>query len=307
MRIIHQQGRIDLAEVFVAELRDDPRYMVEMVDATGGLGGDRKDKWVIIVSSQFGCPVRCLMCDAGEDYLGNLTAEEIIAQIEYVISRHAISPRQCTKFKVQFARMGEPALNDAVLDVLAYLADRYPNVIPCIATIAPHSREKWFADLLILRDRFRDFQLQLSINTLDTVRRDILMPYPKLPLSWIAEYGRCFHRQGSRKTVLNFALSLDLPLEADRIGEFFDPAYFIIKLTPLNPTIRGQRNQLRHVAEHTAAADMLEQEAGSLSKLGYEVIVSIGELEENRIGSNCGQSVRRIKNEVYEEAAIITD
>jgi 23S rRNA (adenine2503-C2)-methyltransferase len=30
-----------------------------------------------------------------------------------------------------------------------------------------------------------------------------------------------------------------------------------------------------------------------LSEVGYEVLVSIGELEENHIGSNCGQYITR--------------
>jgi 23S rRNA (adenine2503-C2)-methyltransferase len=33
--------------------------------------------------------------------------------------------------------------------------------------------------------------------------------------------------------------------------------------------------------------------ADTLRQAGYEVIISIGDLEENQIGSNCGQYVRR--------------
>ena len=37
--------------------------------------------------------------------------------------------------------------------------------------------------------------------------------------------------------------------------------------------------------------------ARSIEKFGFETIISIGELEENRIGSNCGQYISRYLND----------
>ena len=41
----------------------------------------REKKWVLLVSTMFGCPVGCLMCDAGGHYHGKPNISEILAQI----------------------------------------------------------------------------------------------------------------------------------------------------------------------------------------------------------------------------------
>jgi len=67
---------------------------------------------------------------------------------------------------------------------------------------------------------------------------------------------------------------------------------FLIKITPLNPTYRAEENSLlTYVDPHSPlkSDDLLD----NLRSAGYEVIVSIGEVEENLIGSNCGQFIRR--------------
>lgn len=295
MRIITKAGRADLAEVFLAEFRGDAALRAEFVDACGEAGGDRRDKWVIIVSTQFGCPAGCLMCDAGGGYRGDLSAGEIIDQIESVFAAHPeIDPQSCRKLKVQFARMGEPALNDAVLEAIGWLADKYPACIPCVATLAPAGREDWFAGLLDLRGRFREFQLQFSINTTDPGVRDELMPIDKMPVEWLADYGREFHRPGSRRPILNFALSDSVPLSPEEAAGLFDPEVFAVKLTPLNPTLAAAENELKSFSVEGDARELVELRAAQFESLGFQVIRSVGDWEENRIGSNCGQLAARM-------------
>jgi 23S rRNA (adenine2503-C2)-methyltransferase len=292
--ILNMTGRPELAQVYVARLRNDPDCLVEFVDACDRSIGDRRQKWVIIVSSQLGCPVRCLMCDAGGHYRGNLSHDELKGQIEAVLAAHQdLDPQACPKLKVQFARMGEPSLNDDVLTTIEWLADEYPNVIPCLATIVPAGREAWFERLLKVRDRFRDFQLQLSINSSDPKTRDRLMPYPKMPLAWVAEFGWRFFRPGQRRPILNFALCPDVPVQADAIRTIFDPRFFAVKLTPLNPTRTGEANQMPVTEERQVLDHELGVKAREFEALGFPVILSIGDLEENQIGSNCGQAVNR--------------
>ena len=291
IKVIERTGSRELAEVYLASVRNDPELLVEFVDACGSRQGDRRRKWVVIVSTQLGCPVKCLMCDAGTRFRGNLSSAEIMAQIERVAGNNEIDPNGCDKFKVQFARMGEPALNDEVLKALWQLKDRYPQVIPCVATIAPAGRERWFATLLAMRDYFRDFQLQFSVNSTDAGQRDLLMPHPKLPWRWMALYGRRFYRPGQRKAVLNFAVSAQWQLDARALAEHFDPRWFAVKLTPLNPTENGSQRGLV-AGRPDGMAALMAGHAGELRALGFDVIVSVGDLAENGIGSNCGQSVR---------------
>ena len=295
MRILSKNGRPELAQVYVAEMRGSPDYLVEFVDACDPNIGDRRKKWVIIVSCQFGCPANCLMCDAGDYYRGNLTAEEMMEQVDQAVAGHAIRPADCAKFKVQFARMGEPALNEEVLGALELLHKRFPNVLPCIATIAPEGSQVWFEKLLDLRDRFNDFQVQFSINTTDSKLRDRLMPFPKLSWDWIAGYGERFLRPGQRKPVLNFTLCPDWPVEAGVVKGVFSPEAFAIKLTVLNPTETGRKNGLTPHERYEQAKEEVCRKASELEACGFEVIRSVGNMEENEIGSNCGQAIRKIK------------
>jgi 23S rRNA (adenine2503-C2)-methyltransferase len=299
MRILKRTGSPELAQVFLGQLRGHPRYTVEFVDACGERGGDRRRKWVIIVSSQFGCPVDCLMCDAGGGYHGDLTAEEMLWQMETVLANHPeVDPRSCAKLKVQFARMGEPSLNDQVLSAIGRLGKQYPDCIPCVATVAPAGREEWFAGLLDLRNLFRDFQLQFSINSTDEEYRDLLMPIEKQPWEWLAEFGQAFHQPGQRRAVLNFALSDSVPVDAAAAARWFDPQYFVVKLTPLNPTAAGQANELIIPQAEAEGRQLVDLRAAEFAAQGFDVIRSVGEWEENRIGSNCGQLARPLAREI---------
>ena len=297
MEIISKQGDPDLAEVYVARFRGDERLLAEFVDARDP-DRDPDYKWVIVVSSQFGCPIACPMCDAGGNYLGDLSTEEILAQIDHVVAQHSGGRlAAASKFKVQFARMGEPALNTAVLDALEELPSRYaaPGLIPCIATTAPANACRWLDELRRIRHRVypgRDFQLQISINSTDDAARERLMPYPKMTFAYLKEYIRQFHEDGTRKVALNFALMDGIPVEPEVIAKHFDPTSTCVKITPLNPTIRSGETGL-DTALPPHAPEEAEALCERLGSLGFDVILSIGDVRENEIGSNCGMAVRR--------------
>jgi 23S rRNA (adenine2503-C2)-methyltransferase len=73
---------------------------------------------------------------------------------------------------------------------------------------------------------------------------------------------------------------------------YFDPQKFLIKITPLNPTYRARENDLVSYIDPLSAVEKYEI-IQALQDSGYQVILSIGETEENLIGSNCGQYLRR--------------
>ena len=105
----------------------------------------------------------------------------------------------------------------------------------------------------------------------------------------MADYGRRLFRPGDRKVTLNFALAQGFPLEADKLLAYFDPDLFLIKITPVNPTVSALENDLRPVFDMYRRDEDI---VGKLRRAGYEVLISLGESEENAIGSNCGQFIR---------------
>jgi 23S rRNA (adenine2503-C2)-methyltransferase len=306
LKVIAEYGRDDLAKVYVADMRDhagsgNGSHMIEFVESLQP-PNPREKKWVMIVSSMYGCPVKCKMCDAGGNYSGRMTADEILSQIDYMVRRRypdGVVPS--AKFKVQFARMGEPALNPAVLDAMERLPGAFdaPGLYVSISTIGPgNAVARDFLDRLIeVKDTHYPngrFQLQFSIHTTDEGKRDELIPTRKLSFAEISAYADRFvdASGGDKKVTLNFAPTVGYPIDVDVVRRHFDPGTFVIKLTPLNPTVRSGEESLQSVIDpHT---DHTSQEVVDMFRgAGYDVILSIGELEENRIGSNCGQFIQR--------------
>jgi 23S rRNA (adenine2503-C2)-methyltransferase len=303
MKILAEYGRDDLAKVYVAEFREEnhKRYLVEFVESIQP-PLPREKKWVLIVSSMFGCPVQCKMCDAGGDFSGSLTVEELLSQIDYMVHRRFPDGKPATKkFKIQFARMGEPSLNPAVLEALEQLASRYntSGLHVSVSSIAPRTTaaERFFDELIRIKNRYYSqgrFQLQFSIHTTDEQKRNELIPVHKWSFDEIAAYGKRFSlpRKGDRKITLNFAPIVGYPIDVDTIDHYFDPDTFLIKLTPVNPTLRSKESSLVSAVDPndvTSSDDLIK----SFRKRGYDVILSIGVLEENQIGSNCGQFIQR--------------
>ncbi len=290
MKIVAQFGKSDLATVYVAEMGEG--HFVEFVESVEPPIPAEK-KWVSIVSTMYGCPAGCLFCDAGREFKGKLDAKEIIDQIDYLVTtRYPSRSIPSEKWKIQFARMGDPAFNPAVLDVLEQLPTLYdaPGLMPSISTIAPVGTDKFFERLLELKHRLYPlhFQFQFSVHSTDKKARTKLIPVRTWDLDRMADFGKAIYENGGRKVALNFALMEEVPIDPDVISAIFSPEYFVIKVTPLNPTVQVTENQLK-------AASMDGEESLALFKSlrnhGFEVIVSIGELAENEIGSNCGQYV----------------
>ncbi len=298
MNIVASSGRDDIAVVYIAEFGDGK--WVECVEAVQP-PAPREDKWILLVSTLYGCPVGCSMCDAGGFYHGRVSKEDLFAQIDFLVRKRFPSGDIPSKqFKIQFARMGDPAFNPAVLDVIEELPDHYgvPGFLPSLSTVAPMGVDAFFERLeQIKHDRFPGgrFQFQFSIHTTDEKRRDEIIPTKKWSFARMAEYGRRFYKEGDRKITLNFALMQDAPIDPAVLLDHFDPDYFLIKITPLNVTYRAAEHSLTSYIDPLRADDDYPI-VNDLRTAGYQVIVSIGDSEENFIGSNCGQYLQRHLN-----------
>ncbi|MBN2244229.1 MAG: radical SAM protein [Candidatus Aminicenantes bacterium] len=298
MKIIYRTRYSEIANVYIAETEDGRR--VEFVESVQP-PFNRKEKWVLIISTLFGCPVGCPFCDAGGDYRGKLSVEELLFQIDFLVrQRYPNGEIDCDKFKIQFARMGEPAFNKNIITLLKLFKERYRfrRFIPSISTVAPTGCGNFFKELLALRnEEYRqDFQLQFSLHSTDETSRDYLIPIKKWDLKRIAEYGKLFFRPNFQKIALNFALCESSVIDLHELKQYFDPLIYIIKVTPVNPTFRARQNKIKSILY---PGNERHEIVDRLKDAGYEVIVSIGEWEENRIGSNCGQYVSAVSRHSF--------
>ncbi|MCF2140627.1 MAG: radical SAM protein [Candidatus Lokiarchaeota archaeon] len=294
LEILRKFGKPELATLYIGRYNNEIVEFVESVQPPF----TQKEKWVLILSTLYGCPIGCLMCDAGEYYHGKISKKGMWQQLHYMISaKYPDLNVPVKKFKIQFARMGEPSLNEAVLELLADLPHllNAPGLIPCISTVAPVKASNFFKELLkIKQEYYRNghFQLQFSIHSTNQKERRSIIPIPIWTFDEISHYGNIWHEAGDRKITLNFAVGEGVELNPENLIPYFDPEKFLIKITPINPTNQAKQNKLNS----KITSDMLNNQiiCDSFRKLGYETILSIGEWEENQIGSNCGQYATKI-------------
>ena len=289
MKIIAKTGKEDLAIVYIAETNNG--NLIEFVESLQP-PIPREKKWILIVSTLFGCPVECRFCDAGSFYQGKLSEDEIISQIDFLVKqRFPNGTIPVEKFKIQFARLGEPSFNQNVLSVLDKLPNLFkaPGLLPSLSTVAPCGTDMFFERLLVIKKSKYPlrFQFQFSLHSTEENKRDWLIPIKKWDFKKMAEYGNKFYNNGGTKITLNFALSKHSLIEPGILLRYFSPEIFLIKVTPVNPTYRASKNNITSILPEQKGVELVEL----LQTAGYEVIVSIGEFEENYIGSNCGQFI----------------
>ena len=83
MKVVSQIGREDIAVVYIGET-EEGKY-IEFVESIPPPYYKRDKKWVLIISTLYGCPVGCRFCDAGGYYQGIVSKNDIIGQIDYLV------------------------------------------------------------------------------------------------------------------------------------------------------------------------------------------------------------------------------
>lgn len=290
MKVIAKTGTDKLATVYVAQSKSGK--LMEFVESVPP-PFTREEKWVLIISTLYGCPIKCKFCDAGNFYNGRPTKDELLFQIDYLIrNRFGGKSVPSKKFKIQFSRMGEPSFNPSVLEALKEIPSRYnaPGFYPSLSTIAPNGTDEFFEGLLQMKNKYykNKFQFQFSIHSTDMSQRNWLIPVKTWSFDKMAQFGEKFHKGSNQKVTLNFALADKSIVEQDVLLKYFNPDDFLIKITPVNPTYNAKNNNLDSSISKSSKQNII---IDNLRNVGYEVIVSIGDLTENEIGSNCGQHV----------------
>jgi 23S rRNA (adenine2503-C2)-methyltransferase len=304
VKIVGQRGESDLATVYIGELSGGE--LIEFVESVQP-PIPQNEKWVLIVSTLKGCPVNCPICDAGISYAGKLSFGEIIGQIDYMVrKRYSDGKIPVSKFKIQFARMGDPAFNPAVLDVLSELPCVYdaPGLLPSISTIAPRGCDDFWGKLTEVKNRLYcngRFQMQFSIHTSSEKARRELVPCSTLSFDEMSNWGADFFSSGDRKISLNFAAVRGYPVDPAVIADHFSPECFMIKLTPVNPTHSSRSRGLEGIIDPDSP-ETADELVNGFGNAGFDTILSIGETRENRIGSNCGMYVGRLSSNLEEKA-----
>ena len=201
--------------------------------------GDRNERWMIGVSCMSGCPCHCQFCASGQmKGYRNLTANEIVEQVEFIINNNPeYSPNISKEFKINYTRMGEPFLNvENVKKAIEIIDSKYNNVHHYISTIGVKGSDySWIKD---------NITLQISLHSLNENTRNELIPFKNKMT--IEELGK-IRTSSNLKTTVNLTLVDVNDFDINMLKKYFDPKYFFIKLSPLNPNVISDKNHLSGV------------------------------------------------------------
>jgi len=218
-----------------------------------------KEKFMIGVSTQASCPIKCKFCAVNKltEKQGwrNLSSTEIVDQVFYAIDKAKsingnIDPKDAEIFRVLFTRMGEPSLNiDNVIDAIEFIKVLYPNVRIQISTIGLKKSVELVDELIKLEKVYGHdwLELQFSIHSTDMDYRHWLQSdavLSNIDLGFLSNKWYNAFENRPWKTTLNFALSKDTPFIVSDLKKYFDSKSNFIKISPINENIVSDENSL---------------------------------------------------------------
>lgn len=261
-----------------------------------------EEKWVVTLSTQYGCNSACKFCDVPKVGKGiNATYDDMKGQIEAALSLHpeVIGTK---RLNIHYARMGEPSWNPNVLKlsydlhkiVRSYIGNSL--IHPVFTTMCPNRNRKLFSILQewtndIKNDLFRgDAGLQLSINSTSDKQRDDMFSGNALSLKEISDIVRDLPMPMGRKYALNFALADNYEVDAQKLRELFSPEKCMIKITPLHMTHSCEENDIKTSDGYTSFVPYQKAES-DLMEAGFDVLIFVPSSDEDEGRITCGNAI----------------
>jgi len=254
------------------------------------------EKWVITISTQYGCSMGCIFCDVPQVGPGkNATYLDLKNQLLTGVLLHP-EIKTTKRLNIHFARMGEPTWNRNVIYAIKWakknLDPKY-KIHPVVSTMMPRKNERlqvFINDFMEIKNGLLDGDagLQLSINSTSDKERETMFNGNACTFSEIATIMKGIIPLG-RKITLNFAIA-DYKIDPNILLNYFDPNHYIIKLTPMHKTGRAVDSGIVTKGDYTKYYPYQEHEE-ALIKAGYDVLVFIASKEEDLGLITCGNVV----------------
>jgi 23S rRNA (adenine2503-C2)-methyltransferase len=256
-----------------------------------------EQKWVITISTQYGCSMGCNFCDVPKVGTGkNATFNDLIRQVLEGIKLHP-EVEFTKRLNIHFARMGEPTWNPEVLDATKWFKthiDPEYKIHPVVSTIMP-KRNIWLKTFIHTWMRIKNrllkgnAGLQISVNSTNELQRTEMFNGSALTLREISSIMDGIIPNG-RKITLNFALADTYEIDPGILLQYFSPDDFLVKITPIHATETCEANGIIT----TDGYDYYSVYSGpeqALKKAGYDVIVFVPSKEEDDSRITCDNAI----------------
>lgn len=247
-----------------------------------------EERTVICCSTQSGCPVGCRFCGTGDFFVRNLTAEEIVSQVDHSIDQTGTTGDKLQKLQVMFMSMGEPLLNlKALIPAMRILHEKYPHARLLISTSGPRVSAKQWHELLEVSAQIPTIGLQFSVHETTNEARDALVPFKaKWTLEEMALVGMEWKHsiRGDRKPFFNYCAheGNSSDEDADRLRWMYPPQVFNATVSVICERNDGMpaTNDLQRQLAVDFAAKLVDR--------GFDTRV-FDPAGQDTIGGGCGQ------------------
>lgn len=264
------------------------------------------EKWVITVSTQYGCPMKCTFCDVPNiKLMGNATFEDIKRQLYNAISLFP-STKYTERLNLHYARMGDPIFNENVFEFSKWAIRNKRQIAkdtglsievfhPVLTTSLPKAFKKLeqrILDWCDIKNNLYNGQagLQFSINSTDENQRTLMYRGMQLGLEELSKIADKMPYPISRKYCLNFAYSTDFIIDARKVKKLFDPEKFMCKITPIHNNTACVDNGIKTVGGYDSWKPYKKPEE-DLKNVGFDVLVFVPSIDEEDGLVTCGNLI----------------
>ncbi|NLG11164.1 MAG: 23S rRNA (adenine(2503)-C(2))-methyltransferase RlmN [Coriobacteriaceae bacterium] len=234
----------------------------------------RKDGATACLSTQVGCPVRCIFCKSGRNgFIRNLSPSEIVQQI-YLLQEKVS--------RIVFMGIGEPLFNyENLIEAIHILRDRsgidFPTDGITVSTVGPVDQLKK------LREEHLKIQLTISLHATNQHDRNTIIPgMRRCDIFEVVASALSYAQRHNRKIVIAYLLLPginDKPSDAQQLVNWFRGKNVMINLLEYNQT--GNSGVTKPSKQEMA------EFKHRLEKFGLEV--RIRESRGKSINAACGQ------------------
>lgn len=264
------------------------------------------EKWVVTLSTQYGCPMKCTFCDVPAiPFAGNASFDDLQRQLYSALGLFP-DVHYAGRLNLHYARMGDPAYNQSVLDFTRWLWANKPQITadtgvaidvlhPVFTTSCPRKLKK-------LSDRVHEWAdikndvyngqagLQLSINSTSDDQRTEMFAGQAMDLADIATMVADLPAPLGRKYCLNFAYASGFEVDAAKLAGLFDPDKWMAKITPIHNNTACRTNGIETIGGYESYQPYREPEE-ALKQAGFDVLVFVPSMDEEQGLVTCGNAV----------------
>lgn len=264
------------------------------------------EKWVITLSTQYGCPMKCTFCDVPNiKFNGNASFEDMKQQLYRAISLFP-GVKYTERLNVHFARMGDGSFNEAVVKFSHWMYKNKHQIKkdtgltietlhPVFTTMFPKAGKakilvKWWAEDIKNIIYNGQAGLQFSINSTNEDQRTEMFQGMQTTLEELSAFCRDLPEPIGRKYCLNFALADGYETDGKKLSRLFDVEKFMVKITPIHNNSACEAHNIRTVEGYHSFTPYKEAEE-SFKSAGFDVLVFIPSQDEEDGIITCGNAI----------------